>query len=706
MSENYPWEFKPTPEALQTMTEMSKNSRREYLSKPGRWLIYSAVGGMAEAARISKENPPAVVRGLVIDYDASTPDGVVDDLIEQKIKQVEFFPNWIERSLSGNLRLVWVFERELLVPDENFATKFLEAFAEKVRGVGLLAGYDKQSLEPAQVWTNGVSWRQFSKTPVPWEIVFGVACDVSSRIDRGSVEIPYAVLQEELEKRWPGRWQGPFDLDCTGVRFWDKNADNPQGCRVKPDGMQCFTGHTGFMSWAQIFGPPWVNSQKALNLGMAAGETYWDEKTFFQRNGPEWVRLSTEDLQRDLRVKEISNKPRKGQISSDIDRVIRHIQRNNKIEGAAPVVNRKPGVIVLDGRRILNTSTIKAMAPSDRTGIEPGEIPIVWDILSGMYGEASTGPLAHWLAWMKRFYVGVLEYRPLMGQAIFICGPKNCGKTLLSWRVIKPLVGDRAANPYEYFTGQTTFNAELFESPLLSINDEEGFGNMQTRFKFQARLKSFTVNPAHMYHRKFSTPFSVEWSGRLVVTLNDDPESVGVLPEVNSNTRDKLMFFQAQDRPQGWEDSMTLEPKIAAELPLFARFLLEYKVPPAIHVGGRMGVQSYFEPKIERMSAQQNVHYTMLETLNCWIDLDPYWAPEVAEWVGDPTRFYAELTKLETMQQVARDLNPQRCATQLDTLARIKDSGVTRILDANRAFRIDKELVRKNQAARNENAAL
>ena len=65
-----------------------------------------------------------------------------------------------------------------------------------------------------------------------------------------------------------------------------------------------------------------------------------------------------------------------------------------------------------------------------------------------------------------------------------------------------------------------------------------------------------------------------------MVTLNDDPQSIGILPEVNFNTSDKLMFFSSLPYEKQWPERDELESTIERELPFFARWLLDvYKSP-------------------------------------------------------------------------------------------------------------------------------
>src|SRR5262249_20345360 len=159
--------------------------------------------------------------------------------------------------------------------------------------------------KPTQIWTNGGEWHVWRQAPMSWQTVFGYAVEAAKKMARTSAQIPMAVIEEEMRKRFPGRWQGEFKLDALGVRFWDSTADNPTGCQVKPDGMLCFTGMVGFMSWAAIFGAKWVDAQSALNLGQIAGDTYFDGRSFFQIRFGKYQSLPIDTILRTLKAQGI-----------------------------------------------------------------------------------------------------------------------------------------------------------------------------------------------------------------------------------------------------------------------------------------------------------------------------------------------------------------------------------------------------------------
>ena len=97
--------------------------------------------------------------------------------------------------------------------------------------------------------------------------------------------------------------------------------------------------------------------------------------------------------------------------------------------------------------------------------------------------------MEHLLLWLKIAYDNVLNHHSNPGQAIFICGPKNNGKTLLCEEIVAPLLGNRTGNPMDFILGETTFNSDLFETALLAANDEAPPADERLRRRMASRLK-------------------------------------------------------------------------------------------------------------------------------------------------------------------------------------------------------------------------
>jgi hypothetical protein len=701
VTESSPWDFNPDPKVLQNLRTIPKKQRRELIqTKTMDWQVYSAIRGLGRNIRISRDNPPIGLRGLVVDYDAETPVEQVMELLRKSLNE-SFYPNFLEISLGGKCRLVWVFEREILVPSTEFCYSLIAAFFRKFNVPILLAGYDANSEKPSEMWTNGGQWYQFKDAPLSWEICFGVVCDVSKKsslFTRG--EVPLDTIAEEVQKRFPGRWKGDFKEGALGIRFWDETADNSTGCQVKPDGMLCFTGTVPFMYWKDIFGSQWVEEKRMLNLGRAAGDVYFDGREYWEQLGDRWVEFSRSDAILALKDKGISDKVPKGQVISDAERVLRHIQTVNRVDGVAPLVNYPPGIVMMRGERLLNIGAVTALQPiKGPTGDPAQDFPLIWNFLNGLFAHPELFPLDHFLSWLKRSYILAKDRKRLMGQAIFLCGPRNNGKTLLCNRIICPMLGNRMANPYDVLMGESSFTDDLFSNILLAINDEDAPTSEADRQHLTTKVKSLVVNPIQTYHAKFKSKQQIDWYGRLFVTLNEDPGSVGILPEVNANTEDKMMYFASQEYKGVWPQSEVLEKTIATELPYFAHWLLyDYKENPEVLSNDRFGVKSYFDPSILNHAKQQLRAHDLSELLAVWFRLqeDTTQTPSL-EWVGTPTQLLAELSTHDTLQSVVREWTVYKVSHALTHLARQANSGITYDKESSvRQFRILRSAVCKS----------
>jgi hypothetical protein len=695
LADDHPWNFAPAPEDLKRMRELIKDERKKHLLKEDcSWNVYSAVEGLNPSVRISTENPASRVRGLVADYDAVMPLEAVLAIVRGM--SPEFAPNFVERSLGMKYRLVWIFQKPLLVTGNPHAAAVYKMFSKTFKIPSLLAGFDPGSEKPASLWTNGGEWIEFKKEPLAWSLIFGIAVDAGKTLTAVRADMPLEAVADEVAKRWPGRWNGPFEVGALGVRFWDDNADNATGCQVKPDGMLCFTGNDPFVKWAKIFGTAWVNEKQALNLARIAENIFHDGNTYFQQLGGQWRGKARQDVLLELSARGLDRTKQKGQTMSDADRALHHIQNTNRIDGAAPLIYRPKGIVDVSGLQILNTNSLQPVQPAEGD-YGPEDFPFMWKFVNGLFVRVDgQDPLSHWLAWWKRSYVAILEHRPLMGQAVFLCGPISNGKTLWCYRMLAPSLGGRVVNPYDFFTKKTDFTDELFGSALWAINDEES-PDERSKLAMQAKLKSCVVNPEQTYHPKFRTKLSLPWQGRIVVTLNNGPTSVGMLPEINDETRDKLMFFATRAFDGVFPEEQILEAQIAAELPKFLSWLLKWKAPEAVTKGAltRMGVQSYFDPGLLFLSQQQAYFFTFCELLAVWAEAAPTFTGPT--WTGNPTRLAAEMHLVDSIKDLVREFPVEKIAKALTALARIGGLGVESA-DGNqgRMFRLTKALLAPN----------
>jgi hypothetical protein len=683
-----PWNWILDAGRLETVRSWSKEQRRIKLSSRGAsWNVYTAFKDLAPSLRVSQGNPVVAMHGVVIDYDSkSTKEEVLAHLKELP---ESCLPQFLEQTLSCKWRVVWVFQRPLLITSNVHGKALMETFVDKWKLDTLLAGYDANSVKPTQIWTNGGAWNTVNEKPVPAEIVIGMAVQAAKnrRLFPATAEIPIDVIAAEVNKRFPGRWAGEFTIDAVSVRFWDPEADNPSGCQVKPDGMLCFTGKQPFVKWAEIFGGEWCAQERALNLGRAAKSLIFDGRSYWEDVGGRWMATSRADTVLALKNNGLSDKAPKGSTVSDVERVLRFIQLQNRVDGAAPLINYPPGVVELVGRRLLNTARLTFPAyPGDATG-DAIQYPLLWEFVNTFLYDTpdnnGLNPVDVLLACIHRSVRSIRYNEPMHGQAVMLCGGVNTGKTLFLLRLLTPLLGGRSGNPTDYFHGLTQFSDDLIESALLLIDDEAPPKNENERAKYLARLKSFVVRPRHTYHPKFCPRLEIDWVGRICGAINDDPASVSSLPEVNEATRDKLCFFP-QPRIGPWPANV--EKKFAAEVPYFAAFIDKFFVPkPEVRSEDRMGIKSFFDPHILELSRQQVYSYNALELIKSWIDTT--WAEDRTDWSGTPTELLSQMDIQDHLKVHVRDWSAPKMSKWLTALARQGDSGVA-FYGGDRAFKI------------------
>lgn len=687
--EGAPWFYRPDPLALTKLRAMPKPERKRLLQRPDtEWQVYTPVRAMVVSNPVSATNPPIGIRGFAADFDLNVPREAVLPLLEQM--PVATRPTYLEISLGGRYRLVWTFAREILVVDIAHANEFLAAFAEFVNASKVFPGYDPSSEKVTQRWTNGGEWKEVTNQPVPVDILVGIAIKAAKKaqvLSSGQAEIPLDVVAAEVEKRFPGRWAGPFELDNLGVRFWDPAADAEAGAQVKPDGMLCFTGKVAFMRWTDIFGKAWCDEQGVRHTGKAANGVYFDGRNYWRFFSGQWWGTGRQDIELTLKVAGLSSRVPKGSTVSEVDKVLHYIQTEQRVVGAAPMINHRPGVVEQRGQRMLNTSTLRALEPA----AVPSDFPWIRDFLWGLFARPEDKPLEHFLAWLKRSYTAFREYKPLMGQAVFLAGPAHNGKTLLNLHIAANMLGGRTGNPYPYMVGDTEFNDELFGFYLWAINDEESPATPAARAKFQARLKASVVNPTHTYHPKFQARVPLDHVGRLFSTLNDDPDSISFLPEVNPNTRDKLMFFASQAYKGAWGTNEQTEAKIAAELPHFAAWLLAWEPPAEVLEHSRVGVKSFFDRHVIDAALQQAYAFNFRELLSAWVGQAIYWSDDGVEvWEGTPTELQSMIGACEGLASPLKEWKVAQIAKALTSLARVGSSGIEHIDGSDRRFKISK----------------
>ena len=614
-----------------------------------RHFFFNLTEGLNANLRVSSENPPQFLHGIVADYDASMKDDAFDSALARAPKSCA--PMYASRTFSGGVRLVWLFERPLPIHSVAILKRVLKKAKSSLKLTTLLPGLDEEAfMDVCRYYEVGINWTALEPAPISSEKTWRWVESSSRQKDfkRLAESIPIDVIRQEVEKRFPGRWQGLFELGSRGVRFWDSQAD-AQSVIIRETGCQCFTGTKPFMSWADIFGPEFVERFQEKKIGGAIEDLYFDGRHYWRKlPDTSWQAMNSTTVARHLRVEYALDPDPHGQPSSELDRVLHEIEEKKAIVGAMPFVHHKDTLIYLNRKPYLNTSTTKCLQPVSEPQPWAKNFPFIADYLERLLEDK---PLNFLLSWLQRFYKSAWEGKLLKGQAVFLAGPVGVGKTLLSERLIAPLLGGKQ-EATDFLLGGSNFNKELFEYALWTIDDDPVSGDPKAHMRFSNLVKKVVANHTFNYHAKFRDQLTVPWNGRILVTCNDDPESIRILPDLDVSIKDKLILLKTSPNAQR-RFPKDLVNTIDKELPYFARWLIDYEIPSECEGENRFGIGSYIDPELEEIARQSSVTNSFAEILDMWRK-NYFKVSRDLLWKGTAAELNCELVTDETVKPLVQ----------------------------------------------------
>ncbi|MDF7826167.1 hypothetical protein P4B35_19210, partial [Pontiellaceae bacterium B12227] len=331
--------------------------------------FYSGYEGLVAGARIDAKNNPAVLlHWIVADYDGNIDDHMRETVLE---RCPDFRPQYICRTFSGGARLLWKLESPCSLHKNELSKKLMRYIRKKLRLSKLLVGLDAEALEdPCKYYEAGTDWKKLSDDQVPsaFMIQWSIESSRNYAWPKLGPVIPMEVLEEEIERQYPGRWQGPFDFGARGMRFWDPDADNETAAIVRESGMQCFTGGQAFVSWADILGRKFVKKFVADRIGGSIADICFDgRECWMQLPDGSWESYCKSDMAMILKVdRGLRGSPARGENYSEVEQALTRIMQYQRIACAAPLVHRPKGIVMVGADRVLNTSTVTVLQPATK----------------------------------------------------------------------------------------------------------------------------------------------------------------------------------------------------------------------------------------------------------------------------------------------------------------------------------------------------
>jgi hypothetical protein len=653
-----PWEFKITTE-ISLQIRKDKESRQEwYKTESTVHNFYTGLEPLNPNLRISRENnPPILLSAFVADYDVP----ISDERAAEVIKTMPVKPTYVERSLGGNLRLIWILTTPIRIDSYEFCVFLLDR-AVKFLSLELLPGLDEPAFKtPTRLYCNGGEWKATGFAPVPHVLTQAFLVDCAKRFRwpvKEETTIPLDVVHTELLKKYPSMdWPSEFALDSSGPSFWVEGSLSSNSALVKPGGMYSFAGHAvkPFTPWddSLLLGSEFCKQFKNESISKATTDIFFDSRKYWRkfmnpRTGDAYLPMEARELTVHLKVTcKLSIKPGPSGCSQ-VEEAMDFIHNNNRIAAALPFAFHRPGILYYQGEAILNTYNAQCIqpAPGEHQWGPQGTFPN----LSAHFDTFFSTPeqLGHFLAWWRYLYYACLNYLPLSGQNIFLFGGVGIGKTMTGRMLVGGSVGG-FADASDFLINDISFNAHLFKQSLWTVDDESPSNTESGLQRFLTLLKKFVANSEFLYNEKFLTSHMMPWNGRVIVTANLDFISSRALSGMDNSSLDKTHLFKCvSKRDFVFPPRAEWAAIVKRELPCLLSWLLNtFKVPDYVKPDSRYGFLAHHEQSLLDQGYQTSKAAGFKECFIKTMDRHFIENPEIAAFEGTSVEIL-QMMKAET----------------------------------------------------------
>jgi hypothetical protein len=634
--------------------------------------FFSTYEGVQPKLRIQNKegaNVPWRLHGIVMDYDQQmgTDQEVLDSI--KKNAPADYYPAAFGRTFSGGAHVVWEFEKPVNLVNTKMLEAFIKTFVARAKCKKILGGLDEKSFDSSQYYTLYDNWTKVGgiiPASLTEDILFQVGKSVRVYEDEGPT-LPWDVIEEQIHQQFPGRWKGKVEEGARGVRFWDATATHHNGAMLTSTGVVFFTDGGGFLPWGSnaLFGPSFVEKYKADTVTAAIQDVYYDGNRFFRLMEDRWMDDNMQVMRMQLAVRSgLSPVQTKKKPFSEVDEAIVHVTNNNRVDGSFPFVYNKDRIVRRNDGCFINLSNVACHHMAD-TPKQWGEgFPFIAEWLDGFFINDFQKQL--FIAWLHWFYKNAYEGNPKKGQTMFIVGSAGVGKTLLSHRLLDWMMGGHS-DIASYLMGKDDFNENLFKTGLATVDDQEAASDYRGHMKFSALVKKLTANQDLSMRKHYAGAVDLTWLGRVLITLNQDPESMQLLPNLDINNKDKLIILRTA--PKGITFPVNVEDIIRSELENFCRYVYDYNIPESLKGESRYFVKSFIDPSLLEEVEYSSPDYVVLELIDTWRESYFIANPGETHWFGKVTDLVREFEKeFQGERRTLQDVSPQWLSRKLRTI--------------------------------------
>jgi len=300
-----------------------------------------------------------------------------------------------------------------------------------------------------------------------------------------------------------------------------------------------------------------------------------------------WEEASIERIKTRLKTHHgiSATKPR-GSAHSPLEGALQIVRDEQAADGIKPLLTGYAGPYIDErGRRWLNPRTQRPLEPVE---LPPEDWAWLDQYLDGLFGDNR----ARVDAWVRHAYVGALDGQIERGLGLILVGDTGGGKTFFGRCVLGELLGS-SEDATDYLARGSEYNGALCDSIVWAVDDP---ARIEGRTSFAGMLKTCLANDRITRNEKFQRRIDVTWTGRVVITLNDDSGSMENLPRLDISIKDKLLILPALDHAMFDGDSPS-DAELKPMLQAYGYWLLHSKTPEEFK-GRRFGLQGWIDPKL------------------------------------------------------------------------------------------------------------
>ena len=324
--------------------------------------------------------------------------------------------------------------------------------------------------------------------------------------------------------------------------------------------------------------------------------------------------------------------------NSPAERALFWKMQNNSVAYAGELAGYPAGCHEINARKILVTNSPKLIIP------QAGEFPTIACLIETLFAYDKHSQAQIFFAWLARSFAAFLDrFQNPSGAvfrfapALYIVGPKECGKSALIKFILQPLFGGRMANPANYLK-EGKFNKDLFAAALLVMDDENTSSNLAERRQRGEAIKSLIWSEEQRMEGKGADALILTPFRRLVMASNDDATGLQNCPALSPSLLDKLLILRvrrADGLPTTDAENDQWAKKIRSELPAFAHWLLRYEMPAMLELSPRTRLPIFQHPAIVSALYDLQPEMRLLELIDLFGLVDgaaPFWEGHATEF--------------------------------------------------------------------------